>query len=198
MSALLAFLLFIATLCALRVRADAYAAFVQGAKEGLTTLVDMAPYLAAIMTATGLLRASGAMDALLGLLSPALSHLGMPAEAAPALLLRPLSGSAALAQAREVMSVLGGQPRGPAGVRGVRGERDGVLHGLPVFRRGGREALALRDSCGDDRVYGRGDRRGAARLSAQKGIKPQNSARIACQNAPALDRSGGIDYNNSR
>ena len=111
LSGLLPFLLFIVTLCALRARQDAYTAFVQGAKEGLTTLVGMAPYLAAILTATGLLHASGAMDALLELLSPALSWAGLPAQVAPALLLRPLSGSAALAQAQEVMQALGADSR---------------------------------------------------------------------------------------
>lgn len=107
MSALLPLLLFTAALCALRARADVYAAFVSGAKEGLLTLVSMAPYLAAILTATSLLRASGALDALLGLLSPALGALNIPPQTAPALLLRPLSGSAALAQARDVMSASG-------------------------------------------------------------------------------------------
>ena len=111
MSALLPGLLFAAVLCALRARADVYAAFVEGAREGLTTLVGMAPYLAAILAATSLLRESGALDALLGLIAPALSHLGVPAQAAPALLLRPLSGSAALAQAREVMRSCGADSR---------------------------------------------------------------------------------------
>lgn len=111
MSALLPGLLFCAVLAALRARADAYEAFVGGAKEGLLTLAGMAPYLAAILAATSLLRAGGAMDALLGVIGPALSALDIPAEAAPALLLRPLSGSAALAQARDVIGALGADSR---------------------------------------------------------------------------------------
>ena len=111
MSALLPLLLFAAVLCALRARADVYAAFVSGAKEGLLTLAGMAPYLAAILAATSLLRESGALEALLGLLGPALEALGIPAEAAGALLLRPLSGSAALAQAREVIASCGADSR---------------------------------------------------------------------------------------
>ena len=108
---MLPFLLFLAALLALGARADAYAAFVEGAKEGLRTLIDMAPYLAAILMATGLLRAGGAMDALLGAFSPAFGALGLPAQAAPAVLLRPLSGSAALAEAREIMRVFGADSR---------------------------------------------------------------------------------------
>lgn len=111
MSALLPVTLFVLTLCALHARADVYGAFVAGAREGLATLVNMAPYLAAILTATGLLRACGAMDALLRALSPLLAGMGFPAEALSALLLRPLSGSAALAEAREVMRLCGADSR---------------------------------------------------------------------------------------
>ena len=107
MPGLLPFLLFILTLIALRRRADVYAAFVDGAREGLMTLVNMAPYLAAILTATGLLRAGGAMDALLAAAEPVFKGLGLPGEAAPVLLLRPLSGSAALTEAQALMASLG-------------------------------------------------------------------------------------------
>ena len=127
MSALLPLLLFVAVLCALRRRADVYAAFVSGAKEGLLTLVGMAPYLAAILAATSLLRESGALDALLGMIGPALSALGVPAEVAPALLLRPLSGSAALAQAREVMRASGVDSRAARIVSGVCGASETVF-----------------------------------------------------------------------
>lgn len=111
MDALLPLLLFVFTLLALRARAGVYAAFVAGAKEGLLTLAGMAPYLAAILAASGLLRAGGAMDALLALLRPALSRLGVPAGAEAALLLRPLSGSAALAEAAAVMRACGADSR---------------------------------------------------------------------------------------
>ena len=111
MEGLLPGLLFILVLLALRARADVYVAFVDGAREGLMTLLHMAPYLAAILTATGLLRASGAMDALLAVAGPALEGLGLPGEAAPALILRPLSGSAALTEARALMASLGADSR---------------------------------------------------------------------------------------
>ena len=111
MSGLLPCLLFIVTLCALRRRVDVYAAFVDGARESLVTLVNMAPYLAAILTAPGLLRAGGAMDALLAASGPAFEGLGLPGEAAPVLILRPLSGSAALAEAQALMASLGADSR---------------------------------------------------------------------------------------
>ncbi len=107
MSALLPLLLVGAALLALRARCDVYAAFVAGAEESLRTLAGMLPPLAAILTMTALLQESGALPALLSRLSPALGALGIPEAAAPALLLRPLSGSAALAQAREAIARCG-------------------------------------------------------------------------------------------
>lgn len=111
MDALLPFTLFLAVLLALRARAGAYEAFVAGAREGLRTLAQMAPCLAAVLTASGLLRSSGAQAALLRLIGPALERLGVPERAAPLLLLRPLSGSAALAEAGEVLRACGADSR---------------------------------------------------------------------------------------
>ena len=92
-------------------RVNVYEAFVCGAREGLLTLASIAPNLCAILTATALLRGSGAMDALLHLLSPVFSFLGLPGEAAAVALLRPFSASAALGAAAEVMDRFGADSR---------------------------------------------------------------------------------------
>ena len=98
-------------LCGLRARIDVYDAFVRGAKEGLLTLLEMTPYLCAALTATALLRQTGVMDALSNLLSPLLAHLSIPDAAAGVVLLRPLSGSAALAAVRDVIAQTGADSR---------------------------------------------------------------------------------------
>ncbi|MBE5799641.1 MAG: spore maturation protein [Clostridiales bacterium] len=98
-------------LCGLRARIDVYDAFVCGAKEGLLTLLEMAPYLCAILTATALLRQTGVMDALSNLLSPVFVYLGVPDAAAGVVLLRPLSGSAALAAVQDVIAQAGADSR---------------------------------------------------------------------------------------
>ena len=92
-------------------RVNVYEAFVCGAREGLITLISIAPYLCAILTATALLRASGAMDALCRLLLPVFSLIGLPPETAGVVLLRPFSGSAALAAVADVMRVCGADSR---------------------------------------------------------------------------------------
>jgi len=98
-------------LSGLRARIDVYDAFVRGAKEGLYTLLHMAPYLCAILTAAALLRETGVMAALEDAAAPVLSLIGIPKEAASVVLIRPLSGSASLAAVSEVMRTAGADSR---------------------------------------------------------------------------------------
>jgi spore maturation protein SpmA len=72
-----------------------YEVFVEGAKEGFQVAVKIIPYLVAILTAVGMFRASGAMNIMVSWISPITGRLGLPAEALPMALLRPLSGSGA-------------------------------------------------------------------------------------------------------
>jgi len=76
-------------------RVRVYEVFVEGAKEGFQVAIRIIPYLVAILVAVGMLRASGAMGALVGWLGPWTSALGLPAEALPMAIMRPLSGSGA-------------------------------------------------------------------------------------------------------
>lgn len=103
-----AMLLFLGTAAARRV--DAWSVFVDGAREGLKTAIQIAPYLVGMIAAVGVLRASGALDALAQACTPLLQALGMPAEAAPAIpvaLMKPLSGSAARGLFVDTMHTLG-------------------------------------------------------------------------------------------
>jgi len=72
-----------------------YEVFVEGAKEGFQVAVRIIPYLVAILVAVGMLRASGAMDTIVGWLGSLTGKVGLPGEALPMALLRPLSGSGA-------------------------------------------------------------------------------------------------------
>jgi spore maturation protein SpmA len=78
-------------------RVRVYEAFVDGAKDGFQVAVKIIPYLVAILVAVGMLRASGAMDLMVGALGPWTARVGLPAEALPMALMRPLSGSGAFA-----------------------------------------------------------------------------------------------------
>jgi len=77
-------------------RVRVYEAMIVGARDGLTVVVRIIPYLVAILVAVGMFRASGAMDLVVRLLDPLTSAVGFPGDALPMALLRPLSGSGAL------------------------------------------------------------------------------------------------------
>ena len=88
-------------------RVDVYDALVQGAGDGLGVLVKIVPPLVGLLTAVYMLRASGVLELASGVLAPVLGLLGIPAETAPLLLVRPVSGSAALGVGAELISAFG-------------------------------------------------------------------------------------------
>jgi len=84
-----------------------YEAFVEGAKGGFEVAIKIIPFLVAILVAIGMFRASGAMDYVVRLISPVTDFFGMPAEALPVALMRPLSGSGSLGLVTEIMKTHG-------------------------------------------------------------------------------------------
>ena len=76
-------------------RVRIYEVFVDGARDGFQVAVRIIPYLVAILVAVGMFRASGALAALITPLGAVTDLFGLPAEALPMALLRPLSGSGA-------------------------------------------------------------------------------------------------------
>jgi spore maturation protein SpmA len=76
-------------------RVRVYEVFVEGARDGFQVALRIIPYLVAILVAVGMLRESGALELLIGPLSAVTGLVGLPGEALPMALLRPLSGSGA-------------------------------------------------------------------------------------------------------
>lgn len=74
-----------------------YEVFVDGAKEGFQVALRIIPYMVAILVAVGMLKASGGLQVIVNALSSVTAGLGLPAEALPMALMRPLSGSGAYA-----------------------------------------------------------------------------------------------------
>ena len=87
--------------------ANVYDALLEGGRRGLELVKTILPALVMLLTAVELLRASGAMEALTCFLRPAAAWLGLPPETLPLVLIRPLSGSAALALGAELMAAHG-------------------------------------------------------------------------------------------
>ena len=100
-------ILAVTALAALRRRENAYDILTDGAREGFRMLLTIAPSLVVLLSAVGMLRASGALEAFSRLLSPALEFWGIPPETVLLMLVRPLSGSAALAIGAELIAAHG-------------------------------------------------------------------------------------------
>ena len=100
-------LLLSVSLLALRRQEDAYDLMLSGAADGLKLLLSIVPALVLLLTAVSMLRASGAIELLTRLLSPAFRWIGIPPETAMLVLIRPISGSAALAVGSEIIAVHG-------------------------------------------------------------------------------------------
>ena len=88
-------------------RVDVYGALTHGAEEGLTVLLRVIPALVGLLTAVSMFRASGAMEWLSVLCAPVLERLGIPPEVTPLMLIRPVSGSGALAVGTDLMTTYG-------------------------------------------------------------------------------------------
>ncbi len=83
---------------------DVFDTFMEGAKEGLHTSVKILPALVALMIAISVFRASGALDILTYAISPVTDFLRIPKEVLPLALLRPVSGSGALAMLESILA----------------------------------------------------------------------------------------------
>lgn len=92
---------------ALRRKVDVYSALTSGAENGLGVAARILPSMVALFSAIYMLRASGALEMLTALLAPATELLGLPAETTALMLIRPLSGSGALAVGSELMAQYG-------------------------------------------------------------------------------------------
>lgn len=98
--------LFIALImiCGLAKRVDVFGEFIEGAKESLGTAFEILPALIALMTAIGTFRASGAAEIISEAVSPITEFLGFPKECITLAIIRPISGSGALAVFESILN----------------------------------------------------------------------------------------------
>lgn len=100
-------ILFLSCALALRRRENCYDLLLCGSQDGLKLLLSLIPALILLLTAVTMLRASGAVELLSGWLAPVFRWFGVPPETALLVLVRPISGSAALAVGGELMATYG-------------------------------------------------------------------------------------------
>ena len=99
--------LLVTCVAALRKQENSYQILLQGAADGLKLLTTLIPTLVLMMVAVSALRASGVIQLVGGWLAPVFRLFGIPPETALLVLIRPFSGSAALAVGTELMAQYG-------------------------------------------------------------------------------------------
>ena len=114
-------------------RVDLWTALVDGAGEGLKVTLRIAPPLIALLTAVYMLRASGALELLGQLLEPVLSAVGIPVETIGLLLVRPVSGSAALGVGAELIETYGPDSLGGRTAAVMLGSTETTFYTVAVY-----------------------------------------------------------------
>ena len=104
---LLPALLLLAGAAGIAKKQDVYDGMLAGAQDGLRLMFSLIPTLILMLTAVTMLRRSGFFELLTPVFAPVFRLLGMPPEVAPLVLIRPLSGSAALAVGTDLMREYG-------------------------------------------------------------------------------------------
>lgn len=110
-----------------------YDVFVEGAKEGVTTVVRIIPSLVGLLVAIGVFRASGALDLLVYALGPIARFFGIPSEALPLAILRPISGSASLAMVSDLIKAYGPDSFIGRVVSTMMGSTETIFYTLAVY-----------------------------------------------------------------
>lgn len=81
--------------------------FLEGAKDGIEIVISIFPTLIGLFVAIGALRSSGILDFIISIVSPILNKISFPTEIMPLALIRPISGSSAIAVATDIMKNYG-------------------------------------------------------------------------------------------
>ena len=110
-----------------------YDVFVDGAKEGIATIIRIIPSLVGLLVAVGVFRASGALDLLIYAVKPVALMLGIPSEAIPLAFLRPISGSASLALVTDIMEANGPDSFVGRVVSTMMGSTETIFYTLAVY-----------------------------------------------------------------
>ncbi|WP_050615599.1 spore maturation protein [Bacillus testis] len=110
-----------------------YESFVEGGKEGITISFSIIPYLVGMLAAIAVFRASGAMDALVGLFKPLFNLIGVPSEIVPLALIRPISGNAALGLTSDLMGTFGPDSFIGRLASTIQGSTDTTFYVLTVY-----------------------------------------------------------------
>lgn len=110
-----------------------YDTFIEGAKDGINTVIRIIPTLVGLMTAVGVFKASGALDIVVFVLKPLFGLLGIPSGAIPLAIMRPISGSASLALLSDLLGSYGPDSYTGRVVSTMMGSTETIFYTLTVY-----------------------------------------------------------------
>lgn len=110
-----------------------YESFVEGAKDGFPTAIQLIPHLVGMIVAVSIFRETGALSFYLSLLEPIARWLQIPSEVLPVGLLRPISGSGSLAFVESVLKTYGPDSFLGKLASTIQGSTDTTLYVITVY-----------------------------------------------------------------
>lgn len=112
---------------------DVYGAFLQGAEKGMKSALSLLPALCAMLLMLAVMNASGLTELLTRLVSPLTQVMRLPEEAAPMLLLRPLTGSGSLAALEQIFNTCGADSRAGRIASVLMGSSETIFYTMTVY-----------------------------------------------------------------
>ena len=107
--------------------------FLEGAKEGLKIVLNIFPTLLGLFFAIGALASSGILDLIIKIIAPVVGMLGIPIEIMPLAMLRPISGSAAMAIATDMLNLYGVDSMLGKIISTILGSTETTLYTIAVY-----------------------------------------------------------------
>ncbi|OMF35200.1 spore maturation protein [Paenibacillus sp. FSL H8-0548] len=128
-----AIIVFIPLYAALRRKVPVYETFVEGAKDGFGTAINIIPHLVGMMVAISMFRSSGALELMLSAVRPLFDLAGIPSEVLPLGILRPLTGAGSLAFTTDLIQTFGPDSMIGRIASTIQGSTDTTLYVLTVY-----------------------------------------------------------------
>lgn len=114
-------------------KAPCFDSFKKGATDGLSTVVKLVPTLIGLICAVSVFRASGLMDVISDWLAPAFDRVGVDSDLSAMVFMRPVSGSAALAILKDIITGCGGNSKTAVAAAIMMGSTETILYTLTVY-----------------------------------------------------------------
>lgn len=117
----------------LKEKVNIFDVFIKGAKDGSKTVIELFPTLLCLFIAIGALRTSGIIDGIVKLINPFISLINFPAEVLPLAILRPISGSASMAIATDIMTKYGVDTKIGLIASTIMGSTETTLYTIAIY-----------------------------------------------------------------